>query len=518
MGELGGFLRLERVGFEKRDPHERVHDYRQYFSLPDDRVLRDQGGRCMDCGVPFCQEGCPLGNKIPDWNDLVYNDRWREALVQLHATNNFPEFTGLICPAPCESACVLDINDDAVTIEQIELAIVTRGFEEGWITANPPDQRSGSTIGVIGSGPAGLAVAAELNQHGHNITVYERDEGPGGLLRFGVPDAKLEKWIIDRRVSLLEEEGIAFEYGVDVGRELSTEELRERHDAVVVAIGSRVHRDLPAPGRDLAGVHFAMEYLYQRNRFVAGAGAGPPPAEQITAAGKRVVVIGGGDTGMDCISNALREGASDVLLLDVYPELPGDGRPVGTPWPLPPKRTATTYALDEGGDRRFGTQVTGLLGEDGRVVAVEGRRVEGSSSRDLHAVPASEFSEPAELVLIAIGFSHPEHDGLVAGLGVDLDARGNVKAAIYETSEPGVFACGDARMGQSLVVTAIAEGRRCARVIDRFLGGPGETRRVGAAALFAFEDGDPHSLRHQAETARTVTVGDAFWSGPREEQ
>ena len=517
MGELGGFLRLERVGFEKRDPHERVHDYRQYFALPEDQVLRDQGGRCMDCGVPFCQEGCPLGNKIPDWNDLVYSDRWREALVQLHATNNFPEFTGLICPAPCESACVLDINDDAVTIEQIELAIVTRGFEEGWITADPPDQRTGSTVGVVGSGPAGLAVAAELNRHGHSVTVYERDESPGGLLRFGVPDAKLEKWIIDRRVALLEEEGIVFEYGVDVGVALSTDELRARHDAVVVAIGSRVHRDLPVPGRELNGVHFAMEYLYQRNRFVAGA-ARPAPGDRITAAGKRVVVVGGGDTGMDCISNALREEASDVLLLDVYPELLGDGRPASTPWPLPPKRTTTTYALEEGGDRRFGTQVTGILGKEGRVVAVNGRRVEGTSSRDLRAIPGSDFSEPADLVLIAIGFSHPEHDGLVDRLGVDLDARGNVKAAVYETSEPGVFACGDARMGQALVVTAIAEGRRCARVVDRFLGGPGETRRVGAAALFAFEDGDPHSLRHQAETARTVTVGDAFWSGPRDER
>jgi glutamate synthase (NADPH) small chain len=515
VGELGGFLRLERVGFEKRDPGERVHDYRQYFSLPDDRVLRDQGGRCMDCGVPFCQEGCPLGNKIPDWNDLVYNDRWQEALVQLHSTNNFPEFTGLICPAPCESACVLDINDDAVTIEQIELAIVTRGFEEGWITPDPPESRTGTTVGVVGSGPAGLAVAAELNRHGHSVTVYERDEGPGGLLRFGVPDAKLEKWIIDRRVTLLEEEGIVFEYGVDVGHELASEDLRERHDAVVVAIGSRVHRDLPVPGRELAGVHFAMEYLYQRNRFVAGAAA-PAPEDQITAEGKRVVVIGGGDTGMDCISNALREGASDVMLLDVYPELPADGRPPNTPWPLPPKRTSTTYALEEGGDRRFGTQVTGLVGRDGRVAAVEGRRVEGSSSRDLHVIEGSDFAEPAELVLIAIGFGHPEHEGLVEGLGLDLDARGNVKAAVYETSERGVFACGDARMGQSLVVTAIAEGRRCARVVDRFLGGPGETRRVGSAALFAFEDGDPHSLRHQAETARTVTVGDAFWSGPRD--
>jgi glutamate synthase (NADPH) small chain len=519
MGELGGFLRLERVGFQKRDPSERVHDYRQYFALPEDRVLRDQGGRCMDCGVPFCQEGCPLGNKIPEWNDLVYNDRWHEALVYLHSTNNFPEFTGLICPAPCESACVLDINDDPVTIEQIELAIVTRGFEEGWIVADPPDQRSGRTVGVVGSGPAGLAVAAELNQHGHGVTVYERDEGPGGLLRFGVPDAKLEKWIIDRRVKLLEEEGISFEYGVDVGRTLSAEELRERHDAVVVAIGSRVHRELPVPGRELAGVHFAMEYLYQRNRFVARQNGdfAPEPEQPISAAGKRVVVVGGGDTGMDCISNALREGASDVVMLDVYPPLLGDGRPPNTPWPLPPKRTPTTYALDEGGDRRFGTQVIGIAGDGGRVVAVEGRRVEGTSSRDLRAVPGSGFSEPADLVLIAIGFSHPEHDGLLSELGVELDARGNVKAAVYETSEQGVFACGDARMGQALVVTAIAEGRRCARVVDRFLGGPGETRRVDSAALFAFEDGDPHSLRHQAETARTVTVGDAFWSGPRDD-
>jgi glutamate synthase (NADPH) small chain len=520
VGELGGFLRLERVGFRKRDPNERVRDYRQYFSLPDDQTLREQGGRCMDCGVPFCQEGCPLGNKIPDWNDLVYADQWREALTQLHATNNFPEFTGLICPAPCESACVLDINDDAVTIEQIELAIVTRGFDEGWISALPPDERSGRTVGVIGSGPAGLAAAAELNRHGHSVVVYERDEGPGGMLRFGVPDAKLEKWIIDRRVALLEEEGIAFEYGADVGRSVSVAELRERHDAVVVAIGSRVHRGLDVPGHDLDGVHFAMDYLYQRNRHVAreeGRYATPEPDNPITAAGKRVVVVGGGDTGMDCISNALREQASDVLLLDVYPPLPGERRPAGTPWPLPPKRTPSTYALDEGGERRFGTQVIAIVGEGGRVTAVEGRRVEGTSSRNLHAIPGSEFTEPADLVLVAIGFMHPEHEGAVKELGVDLDARGNVKAPVYETSERGVFACGDARIGQSLVVTAIAEGRRCARVVDRFLGGPGETRRVPASALFAFEDGDPHSLRHQAETARTVTVGDAFWSGPREE-
>jgi glutamate synthase (NADPH/NADH) small chain len=521
MGELGGFLRLERVGFDKRDPSERVRDYRQYFSLPEDRTLRDQGARCMDCGVPFCHEGCPLGNLIPDWNDLVYRDKWRDALAKLHATNNFPEFTGLICPAPCESACVLDINDDPVTIEQIELAIVTRGFEEGWITADPPEARTGRTVGVVGSGPAGLAVAAELNGHGHSVTVYERDEGPGGLLRFGVPDAKLEKWIIDRRVALLEEEGIEFVYGVDAGRDVPAAELRRRHDALVVAIGSREHRDLHIAGRSLAGVHFAMEYLYQRNRAVAADEGRPAPetpvADVISAAGKRVVVVGGGDTGMDCISNALREGAEDVLLLDVYPPLPADGRPPSTPWPLPPKRTPTTYALDEGGDRRFGTQVTRLSGADGRVTGVQGRRVEGTSSRDLHAIPGSDFEVPADLVLIAIGFSHPEHEGLVSDLELDLDRRGNVRAPVYGTKLQGVFACGDARIGQSLVVTAIAEGRRCARVIDQYLGGTGEARRIPAEAMFAYEDGDPYSLRHQAETARTVTVGDAFWSGPRDE-
>ncbi len=522
MGELGGFLRLERVGFDKRDPQERVGDYRQYFNLPDDRTLRDQGARCMDCGVPFCHEGCPLGNLIPDWNDLVYRDRWRDALVKLHATNNFPEFTGLICPAPCESACVLDINDDAVTIEQIELAIVTRGFEEGWIVPEPPELRTNRTIAVVGSGPAGLAVAAELNTLGHRVTVYERDEGPGGMLRFGVPDAKLEKWIIDRRVKLLEDEGIEFRYDVEVGSDVSAEQLRRSHDAVVVAIGSRVHRELDVLGRELEGVHFAMDYLYQRNRAVAAMEGRPAretaPERVISAAGKRVVVVGGGDTGMDCISNALREGASDVLMLDVYPALPGSGRPAGTPWPLPPKRTATTYALDEGGERQFGTQVTELRGEGGRVTTVVGRRVEGTSSRDLHAVPGSEFEERADLVLLAIGFDHPDHNGPVGELRLDLDRRGNVKAPVYGTKIEGIFACGDARVGQSLVVTAIAEGRRCARVVDQYLGGSGEIRRVSAEAMFAFEDGDPYSLRHQAEIARTVTVGDAFWTGPRDER
>ena len=470
MGELGGFLKVHRVGFDKRDPHARVHDYKQYFRVQPEEVLREQGGRCMDCGIPFCHEGCPLGNLIPDWNDLVFRDRWREAIDQLHATNNFPEFTGLICPAPCESACVLDINDDPVTIEQIELGIINRAFAEGWVVPDPPDERTGRFVAVVGSGPAGLAVADELNKRGHEVTVYERDEGVGGLLRFGVPDAKLEKWIIDRRVRLLEAEGVHFECNVDVGKDITAEQLRARHDAVVIATGSRIHRDLDVEGRNLDGVHFAMDYLYQRNRWVAKQEGRPyRPAEQpIVAGGKRVVVIGGGDTGMDCVSNALREGARDAIILDVYPELPASGRDDRTPWPEAPKRTLSTYALDEGGERRWSKQVTALEGEDGRVVRVHGRSVTGTSSRDLEAVPGSEFVEEADLVLIAIGFSGPEKP-LLAQLAVDVDRRGNVKAGAYATSVEGVFTAGDARMGQSLIVWAIAEGRKCARVVDRYL-------------------------------------------------
>ena len=521
MGELGGFLRIHRVGPRKRNPRARIRDYRQYFKFPDEPTLREQGGRCMDCGIPFCHEGCPLGNLIPDWNDLVYRGRWREALTSLHSTNNFPEFTGLICPAPCESACVLDINDDAVTIEQIEGAIAERGFAEGWVVPEPPDERTGFSVGVVGSGPAGLAAAAELNKYGHQVTVYERDESPGGLLRYGVPDAKLEKWIIDRRLEVLEAEGIAFECNVDVGTDVTTQDLRARHDAVVVAIGSRVHRDLEVPGRSLRGVHFAMDYLYQRNRAVAQAegrvARDTEPSQLISAEGRRVLVVGGGDTGMDCISNALREGAIAARMLDVYPPLMGDGRPAGTPWPLPPKRTPMTYALEEGGERQFGAEVTEIIGEDGRVEAVKARRVEGTSSRDMRAIPGSDWHEPCDLVLIAIGFLHPEHAGPVDELGLDTDPRGNIKAPVYGTRVDGVFACGDARVGQSLVVTAIADGRRCARMVDRHLGGSGEVRRFTAEAMFAAEDGDEHSLRHQAETAGAVTVGDAFWSGPGED-
>jgi glutamate synthase (NADPH/NADH) small chain len=519
MGELGAFLKIHRVGFDKRDPGRRVQDFNQYFALQPEDELRRQGARCMDCGIPFCHEGCPLGNLIPDWNDLVYRDKWREASEQLHTTNNFPEFTGRICPAPCESACVLAINDDPVTIEQIELAIAERAFAEGWVVPEPPARRTGKTVAVVGSGPAGLAGAAELNHSGHSVTVYERDEGPGGLMRFGVPDAKLEKWTIDRRVAILEQEGIEFVYDTDVGHDIQAGELAERHDAIVVAIGSRVSRDLDAPGRELRGVHFAMDYLYQRNRWVAQQqGRRFRPTEvgmEITAAGKRVIVVGGGDTGMDCISNAHREGARSVIMLDVYAALPETGRDPLHPWPLPPKRTLSTYALEEGGKRRWGTEVTGFGGRDGQLSHVYARQVTGTSSLDLTPVPGSEFVLEADLALIAIGFHHPQHEGLIDQLDLELDHRGNIRTEqTYRTSVKGVYACGDARIGQSLIVTAIAEGRKCARIVNKDLGGSPMDADREMPALGAWSGEADRTLRHEAEAAGTVRPGEEFFTGP----
>jgi glutamate synthase (NADPH/NADH) small chain len=519
MGELGAFLKIHRVGFDKRDPQQRVHDYRQYFALQPEEELRRQGARCMDCGIPFCHEGCPLGNLIPEWNDLVYRGKWREASDQLHLTNNFPEFTGRICPAPCESACVLAINDDPVTIEQIEMAIAERAFAEGWVVPEPPDRRTGKAVAVVGSGPAGLAAAAELNRGGHIVTVYERDEGPGGLMRFGVPDAKLEKRIIDRRVAILEQEGIEFVYDTEVGRDISAAELSERYEAVVVAVGSRVSRDLAVPGRELAGIHFAMDYLYQRNRWVAeqeGRRFRPTePGREIIARDKKVIVIGGGDTGMDCISNSHREGAQSVIMLDVYAALPPSGRDPRHPWPLPPKRTHSTYALEEGGKRRWGTEVTGFGGRDGQLSHVYARQVTGTSSRDLTPVPGSEFVLEADLALIAIGFQHPEHEGLVEQLELSLDRRGNIRTEqTYRTSAKGIYACGDARIGQSLIVTAIAEGRKCARIVNKDLGGSPMDADREMLALGAWSGEADRTLRHEAEAAGTVRPGEEFFTGP----
>ncbi len=464
MGKLRGFLEYDRAETIERDPAERIGDYREFVRPLPLLELRAQGARCMECGVPFCHSGCPLGNLIPDWNDLVYRDNFAEAIAQLHRTNNFPEFTGRLCPAPCEAACVLEINEgNAVTIKQIEVAIVNRAWEEGWIVPEPPRTRTGRTIAVIGSGPAGLAAAQQLNRAGHLVTVFERDEAAGGLLRFGVPDFKIEKWLVERRVQQLADEGVVFRYGVDVGADVDPEQLRAQFDAVVVATGARVPRDLPVPGRELEGVHFAMDYLYQRNRFVAGADA---PERAISAAGKHVLVIGGGDTGADCVGNAHREGAASVTQIELLGEPPAARADDLTPWPVWPMKLRTSYALHEGGERDFAITTTRFIG-NGRVQQIEW--VQNNGAPPFAPIAGTEEERPAELVLLAMGFLGPEQ-ALLEQLGVERDGRSNADAPAYATTAAGVFAAGDARRGQSLIVWAIDEGRRCAREIDRWLG------------------------------------------------
>jgi glutamate synthase (NADPH/NADH) small chain len=507
MGKLGGFLQIERHGIPHRDPVQRTHDFHEFLLPRPVEELREQGARCMDCGVPFCHNGCPLGNLIPDWNDLVYRDRFADAIAQLHATNNFPEFTGRLCPAPCEASCVLEIREgDAVTIKQIENAIINRAWEEGWVTPQPPrrDRETGQSVAVVGSGPAGMAAAQQLRRAGHRVTLFERDEAIGGLVRFGVPDFKIEKTVVQRRVEQLIAEGVEIRCGVNVGSDLPVQELRAGFDAVVLATGSRVPRDLPVPGRELPGVHFAMDYLYQRNRWVAREFGPVPTTEQpaltreISAAGKDVVVIGGGDTGADCVGNSVREGARSVLQLELLAEPPAHRPDERTPWPEWPLKYRLSYAMEEARELGVGEQdysVTTVAFADDGSGALAGLRIAQAEPEPPFApVLGSERELPAQLVLLAMGFLHPEQK-LLDQLGVEKDARGNVKSVKpYTTSLDGVFAAGDARRGQSLIVWAINEGRQCARMVDRYLAAR-RTAADGEAGL-ARED---HGLAGHAD-------------------
>jgi len=475
MAKPTGFLEYKRGKVPYRPVAERVHDYRSVQGDLEPEELKKQAARCMDCGVPFCNNGCPLGNIIPDWNDLVFRDKWQDAIARLHSTNNFPEFTGMICPAPCEAACVLGINDDPVTIKQVEWEIVRKAWDEGWITPVLPERRTGRSVAVVGSGPAGLAAAQQLTRAGHSVTVFEKSDRIGGLLRYGIPDFKMEKWIIDRRLEQLREEGVSFQTGVAVGRDLSGAELRKSFDAVLLCTGSEQPRDLPVEGRDLDGVHFAMDFLPQQNKRVAGDTV--PASEEILATGKHVVVLGGGDTGSDCVGTSHRQGAKSVTSIELL-ERPPEGRAESTPWPLWPLMFRSSSSHDEGGTREFALLTKRFAGQEGRVKKLEGVRVrfgepDASGRAQMEEVPGSEFEMPADLVLLAMGFVHPIQKGLIDDLGVDLDARGNVRAETddFATSEPGIFAAGDCRRGQSLVVWGQWEGREAARSVDRYLMG-----------------------------------------------
>ncbi len=466
MGKATGFLEYQRELPTRRPVEERVNDYFEiYQDFPLERV-RTQGARCMDCGVPFCNNGCPLGNLIPDWNDFVYKDRWRDAIRALHATNNFPEFTGRICPAPCEAACVLGINEPPVAIKVIERTIIDHAFNEGWIRPEPAKTPTGKRVAVIGSGPAGLAAAQQLARAGHLVTVYEKGDRIGGLLRYGIPDFKMEKHLIDRRLRQLEGEGVIFKAGVNVGVDITADQLKREYHAVVLALGAEQPRDLNVPGRELNGVHFAMDFLPQQNKKVAG----DRVAHQISASGKHVIIIGGGDTGADCLGTSHRQRAASVTQFEIMP-MPPDTRHASTPWPLWPLQLRTESAHEEGGKRQWSMNTVKLTGDSqGNVRQLHGIRVGAPPKFAPEA--GSEFTLEADLVLLAMGFTGPVRNGLVTDLGLELDARGNIKTeANYQSSDAKIFAAGDARRGQSLVVWAIAEGRKAARAVDAYLMG-----------------------------------------------
>ena len=488
MGKITGFLEYQRLAEATEAPHLRKQHYREFFLHVSDDAVKLEGARCMDCGVPFCQSGCPINNIIPDWNDLVFRGHWKEALATLHSTNNFPEFTGRICPAPCEASCVLNINDDPVGIKSIEHAIIDKGWEMGWVVPQPPKEKTGKAIAVVGSGPAGLAAAQQLARAGHDVTVFEKSDRIGGLLRYGIPDFKMEKLHIDRRIEQMQAEGVRFRTSVHVGAErasdgsqpLAVATLADGYDAIVLAGGAEAPRDLPVPGRELKGVHFAMDFLPAQNKVVAG----DKVKSQILATGKHVVVIGGGDTGSDCVGTSNRHGAKSVTQIELMPQPPEHENKALT-WPYWPSKLRTSSSHEEGVERDWAITTKsfkhGAGKEKDRVKAVIAARVEWKKDATTGAtkmveVPDSEFEIPADLVLFAMGFTGPVTTGLVDGLGLEKDQRGNVGATTegsnsYRTSNPKVFAAGDMRRGQSLVVWAIREGRQCARSVDEYLMG-----------------------------------------------
>ena len=473
MGDVRGFLKHERSLPSRRPVPVRLLDWHEVYEEAEPGAIEQQASRCMDCGIPFCNNGCPLGNIIPDWNDMVDRAEWRRAIDRLHATNNFPEFTGRLCPAPCEAACVLGINADPVTIKQVEVSIIDRAWAEGWVTPVRPAQLTGRSVAVIGSGPAGLAAAQQLTRAGHHVVVFERADRIGGLLRYGIPEFKMEKRVLDRRLAQMRAEGTEFRTGVDVGGDVPVDELRSEFDAVVIATGATAWRDLPIPGRELEGIHQAMEYLPWANRAQEGdLGVDEVP---IHAGGKRVVIIGGGDTGADCLGTAHRQGASSISQFEIMPR-PPDERPDATPWPTWPLVHRTSSAHEEGGDRVYSVNTVEFV-DDGsgrlaglRVVDVEAGEVDGRPG--FVPVPGSERVIEADLVFLAMGFVGPQRPGLLTQLGVDLDERGNVlRDEDWSTNVDDVFVCGDAGRGQSLIVWAIAEGRACAAAVDRSLMG-----------------------------------------------
>lgn len=489
MGKITGFKEYDRELPAKTPPQERVKNYKEFVGLfPEDKLTK-QAARCMNCGIPFCHSGCPLGNVIPEFNDAVYKENWEEAYRILSSTNNFPEFTGRICPAPCESACVLGINKPPVTIEEIEKHIIEIAYSKGLVKAKVPLIRSGKTVAVVGSGPAGMAAAAQLNKAGHLVTVFERDDHPGGLLRYGIPDFKLEKWVVERRIKVLEEEGVVFTCNTEVGKDISADELSRNFDAVVLAGGSTIPRNLPAKGRELKGIHFAMEFLKQQNKRVSNISF---DVEDILAEGKDVIVIGGGDTGSDCVGTSNRQGARSVTQFELMPQPPAQ-RTDAMPWPTYPMLLKTTSSHEEGCERKWVVNTKEFIGdENGNLKAL--KVVDVSWETDFLGRPmkfaeveGSEREIPAQLVLLAMGFVHPQHEGMIQQLGVELDARGNVKAAEgdFQTNINNVFACGDMRRGQSLVVWAISEGREAARKVDLFLTGQSELASKDAVSMFA---------------------------------